>query len=191
MLDEKISIAGKASLRWLLLVGVIVFCDQITKLVVIDSFQLYQRVNITPFFDLVRLHNTGAAFSLFAEASGWQRWLFTILAFVISIIILWWQWTLPKNGCRILALGLALVLAGAIGNVIDRMLYGYVVDFLLFYIGNYSWPAFNVADSSITVGAGFVIWDHLFLEKKRGGRRSADTERRDRRASDSLDSSKQ
>ncbi len=174
MHDPQIPVAGKESLRWLWLVAVVILLDQITKWMVIDSFELYQRVNMTPFFDLVRLHNTGAAFSLFAEASGWQRWFFTALAFTVSVVILWWQWNLPKERHRILSLGLALVLAGALGNVIDRMVYGYVIDFLLFYVGEYSWPAFNVADSAITVGVVLVMWDHLILEKKRGGRRSSD-----------------
>ncbi len=177
-------ICGKDSLRWLWLVAAVIVLDQVTKWLIIDNFQLYQRLNVLPFFDLVRLHNTGAAFSLFAEASGWQRWFFTGLAFVVSGIILWWQWNLPNEKHRILSLGLALVLAGALGNVIDRLMFGYVIDFLLFYIGPYSWPAFNVADSAICVGVGFVLYDHLFLEKKRGGRRAADREGQNRRASD-------
>jgi len=180
-------IAGKQSLRWLWLVGILILADQITKLMIVDSFELYQRMNIWPFFDLVRLHNTGAAFSLFAEAGGWQRWFFTILAFVVSVVILWWQWTLPKARHRVLSLGLALVLAGALGNVIDRVMYGYVVDFLLFYVGEYSFPAFNVADSAISCGVVLVMYDHLFLEKRRGGRRASDNEARNRRASDNPD----
>ncbi len=162
------------------LVGAVIVLDQLTKWLIVDSFQLYQRISVVPFFDLVRLHNTGAAFSLFADASGWQRWFFTGLATIISGVILWWQWHLPRERHRVLSLGLALVLAGAIGNVIDRMVYGHVIDFLLIYIGEYAWPAFNVADSAITVGVTFVIWDHLFLEKKRGGRRAADLEGKDR-----------
>jgi signal peptidase II len=177
-------VAGRDSLRWLWLVAFVLLLDQATKLLVVDNFQLYQRINMLPFFDLVRLHNTGAAFSLFAEASGWQRWFFTGLAAVISVVILWWQWNLPRERHRLLSLGLALVLAGALGNVIDRMLYGYVIDFLLFYIGPYAWPAFNVADSAICVGVTFVLYDHLFLEKKRGGRRADDRDVQNRRATD-------
>ncbi|MDG1462509.1 MAG: signal peptidase II [Gammaproteobacteria bacterium] len=184
MHDPQIRVAGKESLRWLWLVGAVIVLDQLTKWMVVDAFELNQRINMAPFFDLVRLHNTGAAFSLFAEASGWQRWFFTALAFIVSVVIIWWQWHLPKDQHRILSLGLALILAGALGNVIDRMIYGYVIDFLLFYIGDYSWPAFNVADSAIFVGVVLVMWDHLILEKKRGGRRAADGDRRDRRASD-------
>jgi signal peptidase II len=179
-----IPVAGRESLRWLWLVAFLLLVDQATKWLVVDNFQLYQRSNMLPFFDLVRLHNTGAAFSLFAEASGWQRWFFTGLAGVISIVILWWQWNLPRERHRLLSLGLALVLAGALGNVIDRVMYGYVIDFLLFYIGPYAWPAFNVADSAICVGVSCVLYDHLFLEKKRGGRRAADREGQNRRATD-------
>jgi signal peptidase II len=178
------TISGRDSLRWLWLVGAVIVLDQLTKWLIVDSFQLYQRISIFPFFDLVRLHNTGAAFSLFADGSGWQRWFFTGLATIISGVILWWQWHLPRERHRLLSLGLALVLAGAIGNVIDRMVYGHVIDFLLIYVGEYAWPAFNVADSAITVGVTFVIWDHLFLEKKRGGRRAADLEGKDRRSTD-------
>jgi len=173
---DAMPVAGRNSLRWLWLVAFILILDQVTKWLIVDNFQLYQRINMLPFFDLVRLHNTGAAFSLFSEASGWQRWFFTGLATVISVVILWWQWNLPRERHRLLSLGLALVLAGAVGNVIDRMMYGHVVDFLLFYIGPYAWPAFNVADSAICVGVACVLYDHLVLEKKRGGRRAADRE---------------
>ena len=120
-----------------------------------------------PVLDLVRLHNTGAAFSFLADASGWQNWLFTGVAVVVSIAILWWLLTLPRSGRRGLALGLALVLGGAIGNVIDRTLYGYVVDFILFHYEAWSYPAFNIADSAITVGVVLIIYDGFILERRR------------------------
>jgi len=168
------SIAGRDSLRWLYLSLAIILLDQVTKVYVINTFELYQRVNVFPVFDFVRLHNTGAAFSIFADAGGWQRWFFTGLALVVSAVIIWWQWNLPKTRHTVLSLGLALVLGGAIGNVIDRVLYGYVVDFLLFYIDDWSYPAFNVADIAISCGVALILFDNVFLESKRGGRRASD-----------------
>ncbi|GMW07933.1 MAG: lipoprotein signal peptidase [Nevskiales bacterium] len=151
---------------WLLLSLAVVVLDQFTKLQITGSLDLYQRIAVLPFLDIVRLHNTGAAFSLLAEASGWQNWLFTGVAALVSIGILWWLTRLPRRGKRVLALGLALLLGGAIGNLIDRVLYGYVVDFILLYYGEWSYPAFNVADSAITVGVVLVLFDGLVLEKR-------------------------
>ena len=145
----------------------IVLMDQLTKWMVIDALTLYQRISILPFFDLVRLHNTGAAFSFLSDASGWQHWLFTGVAVVVSLGIIWWILTLPNEGRRVLGLGLALVLGGAIGNVIDRSLYGYVVDFLLFHYKEWSYPAFNVADSAITCGVVLILYDGFILERRR------------------------
>lgn len=161
------AIAGKKSLRWLILSIVIVIVDQITKWEVMNNLFEFQRINLMPLLDLVRYHNTGAAFSLFADASGWQHWLFTTIAFAVSGGIIWYQWSLPVRGCRTLATGLALVLGGAIGNVIDRLMFGYVVDFILIYYQEWSWPAFNVADSAITVGVTLIIIDSLFFERNR------------------------
>lgn len=158
---------GTRSVYWLLLSTAVVALDQITKLMVIENMTLYQRVQITPFFDLVRLHNTGAAFSFLADASGWQNWLFTGIAFVVSIGILYWLVTLPSKGRRVLAIGLALVLGGAIGNLIDRSFYGYVVDFILFYYREWSYPAFNIADSAITCGVVLILYDGVVLDRRR------------------------
>jgi signal peptidase II len=144
-----------------------VLIDQATKLLVIDALTLYQRISILPVFDLVRLHNTGAAFSFLADASGWQNELFTGVAAVVSLGITWWLLTLPAEGRRVLGFGLALVLGGAIGNIIDRVLYGYVIDFLLFYYKEWSYPAFNIADSAITCGVVLILYDGLILEKRR------------------------
>jgi signal peptidase II len=152
---------------WLLISAVVIVADQVTKIAVIDNLTLYQRIPLLPVLDLVRLHNTGAAFSFLADASGWQKWLFTGVAIVVSIAILWWILTLPRKGRSVLAFGLALVLGGAIGNVIDRTLYGYVVDFILFHYEAWSYPAFNVADSAIFVGVIFILYDGLILERRR------------------------
>jgi signal peptidase II len=160
-------IAGSLSIPWLLISLVVVIFDQFTKDLVVQNLIEFQRINLLPMLDLVRFHNTGAAFSFLANAGGWQHWLFTGIAIAVSVGIIWYQWVLPAKGCRTLALGLALILGGAIGNVIDRLVQGYVVDFILVYYGDWSWPAFNVADSAITVGVALIIFDSLFLERKR------------------------
>ena len=167
--------AGWASLKWLWVTGAVLSLDQLTKVLVVMYMQEYQRIAIWPFFDLVRRHNTGAAFSILSEASGWQHWLFIGLGVVVSGWIIWWQWRMPRQNHRVLSLGLALVLGGAIGNVIDRIMYGHVVDFLLFYYREWQYPAFNVADSAITIGVILIVYDGFFLERKRGGRRATDS----------------
>jgi len=152
---------------WLGLSAGVVLIDQVTKWLVIDALTLYQRIPILPIFDLVRLHNTGAAFSFLADAAGWQNTLFTGVAAIVSLGITGWLLTLPSEGRRVLGLGLALVLGGAIGNIIDRVLYGYVIDFLLFFYRDWSYPAFNIADSAITCGVVLILYDGLVLEKRR------------------------
>lgn len=153
--------------RWLILSLVVVALDQITKLQVTQSLDLYQRVPVLPFFDLVRLHNPGAAFSFLAGASGWQTRLFSAVAVVVIGVVIWWLASLPLRGKVLLALGLALLLGGAMGNLIDRLIHGYVVDFILLYYGDWSYPAFNVADSAITCGVALVLFDGLVLERRR------------------------
>ena len=153
-------------MAWLIMSLAVVALDQFTKLEVTQSLDLYQRVPVLPFFDLVRLHNSGAAFSLLAGASGWQNWLFTGVAVVVSAGVLVWLIRLPPRGKNLLALGLALLLGGAIGNLIDRLIYGYVVDFILIYYADWSYPAFNIADSAITCGVTLVLLDGLVLERR-------------------------
>jgi signal peptidase II len=150
---------------WLLLSLAVIAVDQFTKLQVTEALSLYQRMPVLPFVDLVRLHNTGAAFSLLAGASGWQNWLFMGVAVIVSAGVLWWLLRLPARGKTVLALGLALLLGGAIGNLVDRLIYGYVVDFILVYYRQWSYPAFNVADSAITCGVALVLFDGLVLER--------------------------
>lgn len=165
--SDQVAPAGRVSLRWLFLTVPLIVADQASKALVVANLVEYQRINLLPFFDLVRFHNRGAAFSLLANAGGWQHWFFTIIALAVSVGIVWYQWTLPRHGCRTLAAGLALVLSGAIGNVIDRLNHGYVVDFVLLYYEDWFYPAFNVADSAITVGVALIIFDSLFLERRR------------------------
>jgi signal peptidase II len=152
--------------RWLLVSLVVLALDQLTKFEVTSALTLYQRIPVLPFFDLVRLHNTGAAFSFLAGQSGWQNTLFMLVAVAVSIGIFWWLTQLPRSGKGLLALGLALLIGGAIGNLIDRVIYGYVVDFILVHYGEWSFPAFNIADSAITCGVALVLFDGFVLERR-------------------------
>jgi signal peptidase II len=154
-------------LSWLLVALAVVAIDQYTKRLITAKFELFERLPVVPYFDLVRLHNTGAAFSFLANASGWQNWFFTGVAVAVSALILWWFLRQPADRI-VVPMGLVLVLGGAIGNLIDRFQQGYVVDFFLLYYGRWSFPAFNVADSAITVGVFLLLFDGFFLEGKRG-----------------------
>jgi signal peptidase II len=149
---------------WLWLSLVVVALDQATKFLVTRFFELYERVEVLPVLDFTLLHNTGAAFSLLAGASGWQRWFFIGLACVVSVLLVAWIWRTPR-GEKLLPLALALILGGAVGNVIDRVVHGYVVDFIHAHWGAAYFPAFNIADSAITVGAVLLILD-AFREKR-------------------------
>ncbi len=151
--------AGVAK-RWLWLAAAIVLTDQLTKLAVVRSFAFGERLAVVPgLFDLTLLFNRGAAFSFLAGAGGWQRWFFTGLGVAAAVFIVW---LLARHGSqRLFAFSLTLILGGAIGNVIDRIVRGQVVDFLLVYWQRWHWPAFNVADSAITVGALLLIVDEF------------------------------
>ena len=151
--------------HWFAFSIVLVLIDQISKLWIVGSYQLGESHAITSFFNVVRVHNQGAAFSFLADASGWQRWFFTALGLSAAILIIWMLKNHP--GQRLFCLALACILGGAVGNVIDRVLYGYVVDFLDFHWLGMHFPAFNVADSAISLGAGGLILDE-FLRVKRG-----------------------
>lgn len=141
----------------LVVAALIIALDQLSKYVITHIFRLGDYLTVTPFFDLVRAHNTGAAFSLFADQAGWQRAFFISTALIASVIIVYLLQR--KSGSVLFKLGLSLILGGALGNLIDRILHGYVVDFLSFHINQHYWPAFNVADSAITIGAVLLIWD--------------------------------
>lgn len=155
--------ARKPLARWLAVALLVIGLDQISKALVRHFLPLGDSVALTPFFNLVYIHNPGAAFSFLAGQAGWQRWLFTALALAAAAVIIW---LLRRHGDRLLfSLGLALILGGAIGNVIDRLVFGQVTDFLDFYLTvhgqQWHWPAFNLADSAITVGAVLVVIDEL------------------------------
>ena len=146
-------------LPWLILAVVVGVLDQITKQMVMANLQLGQMIPVTSFFDLVLVFNTGAAFSFLAEHGGWQRWFFTVLAFAISA----WMLTLMHHHRheKLLPAAFALIIGGALGNVYDRLVHGAVVDFLHFHYAGWSWPAFNLADSAITVGVVMMLWGQL------------------------------
>lgn len=146
--------------KWLALAGLVVVLDHLTKWWISSTMAYQETIPVFSFFALVHVHNYGAAFSFLADAGGWQRWFFIAIGIVATVIIV----RLLKTHAREprMALGLALVLGGALGNVIDRAALGYVVDFLYFHYQGFSWPAFNVADSAISVGAALLIWDSLF-----------------------------
>ena len=145
---------------WLLLSLVVILTDQLTKVLVVRRFSLGERLAVIPeFFDLTLLYNRGAAFSFLASAGGWQRWFFIGIGVAAAGFILYLLW--QHGSQRLFATGLALILGGAIGNIIDRIWHGQVVDFLLVYWKTFFWPAFNVADSAITLGAVLLILDEL------------------------------
>jgi signal peptidase II len=155
---------GRAAM-WLVLSVLVVFADQLSKGYITSHYGEFEFTTVLPVLDITRMHNVGAAFSFLATASGWQRWLFISLAVVVSIGIVVWLYRMPRSQ-GLLACGLALVLGGAIGNVIDRIRLGAVVDFIHFHWDRAYFPAFNIADSAITVGAACLILDAL-LEPKR------------------------
>ena len=149
---------------WLAVSLIVIVLDQLTKTVIAQSFQLGDVRTITPFFDIVRAHNTGAAFSFLAGAGGWQRWFFIGLGSAAAVFIVW---MLKRHGGqRLFAWALALILGGAVGNVVDRILHGHVIDFIQVHWGRSYFPAFNVADSAISVGAALLILDELLRVRR-------------------------
>ena len=144
---------------WLGISLAVIVVDHLTKFWVSSSLDYQEFVPVLPFFSLVLVHNTGAAFSFLADAGGWQRWFFIAVGIVATIVIVR---LLKRHTQEVrLALPLALVLGGALGNVIDRAVLGYVVDFLYFHYRDFAWPAFNIADSAIFIGAVWLVWDSL------------------------------
>lgn len=153
-------------LKWLWLSLLALVLDQASKLLIDGTMQLYQSIPLLPSFNLTYVHNTGAAFSFLSTAGGWQRWLFAGLALVISIGITVWLTRLQKHE-TVLAAALSLVLGGAIGNLIDRLIYGYVIDFLDVYYGAWHWPAFNIADAAITLGVMLMLAESFGLGRSK------------------------
>jgi signal peptidase II len=157
---------GGSLLPWLGVALLVILLDQLFKALILQHYQYGESQYVTSFFNIVRAHNTGAAFSFLAGASGWQRWFFIGLGIVAAVFIVWMLRS--HGGQRLFAWALSLILGGAVGNVVDRMLHGYVVDFIQVHWGaKYYFPSFNVADSAITLGAGLLILDEL-LRVRRG-----------------------
>jgi len=143
-------------LKWLWLSLAVILIDQVTKQIAEAQLSLHEAVNLIPYFDWYLTYNTGAAFSLLADAGGWQRWLFTVIAIVVCVVIVQWIRKLaPEDSLTALSLG--LILGGAIGNLIDRILLGHVIDYIQVWLGSYPFPAFNIADAAISVGAALLI----------------------------------
>lgn len=151
---------------WMSVAFVVVLADQVTKWAIIEWVALYEKVPLNSFINLTHQRNTGAAFSFLADAGGWQRWFFVMLASAVSMMIVVWLWRIRKERQAILAAGLALVLGGAIGNLVDRIMHGYVTDFIQVWFGSWAFPSFNVADAGISVGAALLIIDALFFSGK-------------------------
>ena len=149
---------------WLAWAVVILVIDQLTKQFILSHYQLGDWTPVTGFFNIVRAHNTGAAFSFLADADGWQRWMFVAIGVIATVLIVWQIRKHPDN--KLFCLSLSSILGGAIGNVVDRLQHGYVVDFLDFYWGRSHFPAFNVADMGITLGAALLILDELLRMRR-------------------------
>ena len=153
--------------KWLLLSAVILALDLYTKQLVLSAFQYGEHLYINDYFDLVRYHNKGAAFSFLANAGGWQQFLFGTIALIASVVIIH---LLRKHKTeQLFCFALALILGGALGNLYDRLTLGYVVDFLFFHYQQYSFPAFNVADSAISAGVVLLLWDSVRKSSHKGG----------------------
>ena len=161
--------------RWLPLTVVLIALDQLTKWLIVQNFSYGERLNLLPVLDLTLAYNRGAAWSFLDAASGWQRWMFSVLAFAVAVVLLVWLKRLKARAQGLLACALSLILAGALGNVIDRVRLGHVIDFILAYWNEHAFPVFNVADSAITVGAALLLLD-AFLETRRSKVQSAGAE---------------
>jgi signal peptidase II len=156
--------SGSSLWPWLGIALIIIVADQFAKTLILGNFAYGESRYVTSFFNVVRWHNPGAAFSFLGDASGWQRWLFIGIALAATAFIVW---MLRKHGeQRLFSWALSLILGGAVGNVIDRMLHGYVVDFIQLHAGGWSFPAFNVADAAISIGAACLILDELLRVKR-------------------------
>ncbi|MBW9257935.1 MAG: signal peptidase II [Candidatus Thiodiazotropha sp. (ex. Lucinisca nassula)] len=153
-------------INWLWLSFVVILLDQLTKQMADRMLTLYEPVYVLPIFDLTLLYNKGAAFSFLSDQGRWQRWFFTVLAIVVTTVLTVWLWRLKQQE-KWVAVSLSLIIGGAIGNVIDRILFGHVIDFLHFHYQQHYWPAFNIADSAITLGVGIMLYDALVLAKRR------------------------
>ncbi len=157
---------------WIVVAALIVIADQLTKWAIIEWVPLYDKIPVNSFINITHQKNPGAAWSFLANAGGWQRWFFVFLSTGVSALIVVWLWRIRNTGQVLLCGGLALVLGGAVGNLVDRILLGHVTDFIQVMFGSWAFPSFNVADAGISVGAALLIIDALFFS----GRESPDSE---------------
>ena len=164
MAKSGLSLSNSALLPWLGLALILLIADQFTKVLILGFYQLGDSSPVTGFFNIVRVHNSGAAFSFLASASGWQRWFFTAIGVGAAVFIIYLLRSHP--GQKLFSFALSCILGGAVGNVIDRLLHGYVVDFLDFHYAGTHFPAFNNADSAISVGAACLILDELLRVRR-------------------------
>jgi signal peptidase II len=164
MAKSGLSTSKSALLPWLGLALILLIADQFTKVLILGYYQLGDSSPVTGFFNIVRVHNSGAAFSFLSSASGWQRWFFTAIGLGAAVFIVYMLRAHP--GQKLFSFALACILGGAIGNVIDRLLHGYVVDFLDFHYAGTHFPAFNIADSAISIGAACLILDELLRVRR-------------------------
>ncbi|MCU7933248.1 MAG: signal peptidase II [Candidatus Thiodiazotropha sp. (ex Dulcina madagascariensis)] len=153
-------------MHWLSLSALVILIDQVTKQFAESVLTLYEPVYVLPFFDFTLLYNKGAAFSFLSNQGGWQRWFFIVMAIGVTLVLIAWLWRLTRQE-KWTAVALSLIIGGAIGNVIDRILFGQVIDFIHLHYQEHYWPAFNIADSAITVGVAIMLFDALILSKKR------------------------
>ena len=164
MAKTTFSKTSSAMLPWLGLALIIFIADQFTKVLILGYYQLGDATYVTSFFNVVRVHNSGAAFSFLANAGGWQRWFFTGIGIAATIFIVWML--RAHAGQKLFSFALSCILGGAVGNVVDRLLHGYVVDFLDFHYAGWHFPAFNIADAAITIGAVCLILDEVLRVRK-------------------------
>jgi signal peptidase II len=151
--------ASSSGWRWLPLAAGVIVADQVVKAWIVHHFVLFERVHELPVLDIILTYNRGAAFSFLSDAAGWQRWVFVLLALVVSVALIIWMRRLRARVHALLACGLALIVGGALGNMLDRLTTGRVVDFIHVHWGRHYFPAFNIADSAITVGAAILLLD--------------------------------
>jgi signal peptidase II len=159
--------------RWLILSLIIILFDQLTKYIAVDIIPLYESIEVLPFFNWTLMYNEGAAFSFLSDQGGWQRWFLIILSSIVTAVLVIWLFRLLHDE-RSIAISLSLIIGGAVGNLIDRILLGHVVDFIHLHYEGYYWPAFNVADSAITIGVTIMIVDSLFFAQKREAQREGE-----------------
>lgn len=158
----------QSGVRWLWLAALVFIIDIGSKLLVMNTMEYGwpNRIELLPFFNLLYVHNYGAAFSFLSDAGGWQRWLFTAIALGVCGLLVYWMRRAPASH-KLANSAYALIIGGALGNLFDRLYHGFVVDFLDFYVGTYHWPAFNIADTAICIGAGLIILEGFITDKKK------------------------